>query len=68
MANAIESFRVRLTGFDALQQAENPLETLEKQLLEAFAEPVSLLRWAVVSVEAESADHGFWCEGAAWQR
>jgi len=64
----VNSFSIRLEGFEQAFQAEQPIQWVESRLMAQLEHPVRLLRWAIVKVEkveTTQTDHqSFWCEGA----
>ncbi|WP_373532116.1 hypothetical protein [Vampirovibrio sp.] len=60
----VESFQVRLEGWQAMLQTEAPVETVERLILSQLEAPRRLLRWAIVRIAEEEPGQPFWCEGA----
>ena len=60
----VESFALRLEGWDELIKQAQPVERLEAELLSRLENPVRVLRWAVVKVECDTPESRFRCEGA----
>ena len=60
----VESFTVSLENFDAVLQADSPTRYVEAQILNRLANPVRLLRWAIVRVTPADDNRQFHCEGA----
>lgn len=60
----VESFSLCLEDFNQALQAEQSISHIETHLLAALANPVRLLRWAIVKVEEGADGTRFWCEGA----
>jgi hypothetical protein len=60
----VESFYVRLEGWQAMLQTAAPVETLEKMILSQLETPRRLLRWAIVRITENEPGQPFWCEGA----
>jgi hypothetical protein len=62
--HCVESFSIELTGFPQFLNSKNPPSDLETALLSRLENPVRLLRWAVVKIEADDPTGRFCCEGA----
>lgn len=60
----VESFHVRLEGWQAILKTEAPVETVEQLILAQLEKPRRLLRWAIVRIAEQEPDQPFWCEGA----
>lgn len=60
----VESFTVRLEGWQAVLKTEAPVQTAERMILEQLESPRRLLRWAVVRIAEDEPGQPFWCEGA----
>ena len=68
-AQTVNSFSLRLEGFQQVLRAEQPIEQIETLILAQLENPVRLLRWALVKIETateaqQDVGQGFWCEGA----
>lgn len=60
----VESFNVRLEGWQAMLKTEAPVETVERMILSQLKKPRRLLRWAIVRIAEDEPGQPFWCEGA----
>jgi hypothetical protein len=60
----VESFHVRLEGWQTMLQTAAPVETVENLILSQLETPRRLLRWAIVRIAEDEPGQPFWCEGA----
>lgn len=60
----VESFNVRLEGWQSTLKTKAPVETVERLILEQLENPRRLLRWAIVRIAEQEPGQPFWCEGA----
>lgn len=60
----VESFTVRLEGWQSVLKTDAPVQTAERMILAQLESPRRLLRWAVVRIAEDEPGQPFWCEGA----
>jgi len=68
-SQTVNSFSLRLEGFEVVLRADQPIEMIETMILAQLENPVRLLRWAIVRAEKKAEAQRetglfFWCEGA----